>query len=145
MHGRLTVLTGWLNWLTEQGVDDLGEVTQPHCAAYLELRKKVRDKHGVVIRDSSPGYRMDVVAVIQELGYYTELFSTGGYVSGFRPWGRRTAYSVAGMVRRTGNTTPPLSNDVFQPLVAAALYVVEVLAPHAIERTAGLRTIRCCG
>ncbi|MGW0393497.1 hypothetical protein ACWDYJ_21910 [Streptomyces sp. NPDC003042] len=128
VHGRLTVLTGWLNWLTEQGVDDLGEVSQQHCAAYLEVRKKVRDKHGVVIRDSSPGYRMDVVAVIQELGYYKELFSTGGYVSGFRPWGRRTAYSVAGMVRRTGNTTPPLSNDVFQPLVAAALYVVEVLA-----------------
>ncbi|WP_405828013.1 site-specific integrase [Streptomyces sp. NBC_00105] len=133
VHGRLTVLTGWLNWLTEQGVDNLGEVTQQHCAAYLELRKKVRDKHGVVIRDSSPGYRMDVVAVIQELGYYKELFSADGYVSAFRPWGRRTAYSVAGMVRRTGNTTPPLSNDVFQPLVAAALYVVEVLAPHVME------------
>ncbi|MDG9724257.1 hypothetical protein [Streptomyces sp. DH41] len=68
VHGRLTMLTGWLNWLTEQGVDNLTEVTQQHCAAYLELRKKVRDKHGVVIRDSSPGYRMHLVAVIQELG-----------------------------------------------------------------------------
>ncbi|WP_229914472.1 hypothetical protein [Streptomyces capitiformicae] len=92
-----------------------------------------------MIRDSSPGYRMDVVAVIQELGYYTELFSTGGYVPGFRPWGRRTAYSVAGMVCRTGNTTPPLSNDVFQPLVAAALYVVEVLALHVVELQQQLR------
>ncbi|WP_327370714.1 site-specific integrase [Streptomyces sp. NBC_01217] len=133
VNGRLTRLTGWLNWLTEQGVDNLGDVTQQHCAAYLEFRKKVRDKHGVVIRDSSPGYRMEVVAVIQELGYYTELFSVGGYAPTFRPWGRRTAYSVAGMVRQRGNKTPPLSNDVFQPLVAAALYVVEVLAPHVVE------------
>jgi hypothetical protein len=133
VNGRLIRLTGWLNWLTEQGVDSLGDVTQQHCAAYLELRKKVRDKHGVVIRDSSPGYRMEVVAVIQELGYYTELFSADGYVPSFRPWGRRTAYSVAGIVRLAGNKTPPLSNDVFQPLVAAALYVVEVLAPHVIE------------
>jgi hypothetical protein len=31
------MLTGWLNWLTEQGVDNLAEVTQQHCAAYLEL------------------------------------------------------------------------------------------------------------
>lgn len=139
VHGRLNVLTGWLNWLTQQGVDDLGEVSQQHCTAYFELRKKVRDKHGVVIRDSSPGYRMDVVAAIQELGYYGELFATGGYVPGFRPWGRRTAYSVAGMVRRTGNTTPPLSNDVFQPLVAAALYVVEVLAPHVMALQQQLR------
>ncbi len=133
VNGRLARLTGWLNWLTEQGVDDLGEVTQQHCGAYLEFRKKVRDKHGVVIRDSSPGYHMEVVAVIQELGYYTELFSAGGYAPAFRPWGRRTAYSVAGMVRQRGNKTPPLSNDVFQPLVAAALYVVEVLAPHVVE------------
>lgn len=51
VHGRLTVLTGWLNWLTEQGVDRLGEVTQQHCAAYLELRKRVRDKHGVRHQD----------------------------------------------------------------------------------------------
>lgn len=133
VNGRLARLTGWLNWLTEQGVESLGDVTQQHCAAYLELRKKVRDKHGVVIRDSSPGYRMEVVAVIQELGYYSELFSVGGYAPTFRPWGRRTAYSVAGMVRQRGNKTPPLSNDVFQPLVAAALYVVEVLAPHVVE------------
>ncbi|MFE6156617.1 site-specific integrase [Streptomyces sp. NPDC057889] len=139
VHQRLTVLTGWLNWLTEQGVDNLGDVTQQHCAAYLELRKKVRDKHGVVIRDSSPGSRMDVVGVIQELGYYTELFSGGGYEPTFRPWGRRTAYSVAGMVRQRGNKTPPLSNDLFQPLVAAALYVVEVLAPHVVELQQQLR------
>ncbi|MFC9201310.1 site-specific integrase [[Kitasatospora] papulosa] len=133
VHGRLAKLTGWLNWLTEQGVESLSEVTQQHCDAYLELRKKVRDKHGVVIRDSSPGYRMDMVAVIQELAYYTELFSTDAYTPGFRPWGQRTAYSVAGVVKHAGNKTPPLRDEVFQPLVAAALYVVEVLGPHVID------------
>ncbi|GAA2885828.1 integrase [Streptomyces mexicanus] len=133
VNGRLDKLTDWLNWLTEQGVHSLGEVTQRHCDAYLELRKKVRDKHGIVVRDSSPSYRMDVVAVIQELGYYTELFAADGYPPSFRPWGRRTAYAVAGMVRQRGNKTRPLTNDVFQPLVAAALYVVKVLAPHLID------------
>ncbi|MBP5898059.1 site-specific integrase [Streptomyces scabiei] len=133
VNGRLDKLTDWLNWLTEQGVHSLGAVTQQHCDAYLELRKKVRDKHGIVVRDSSPSYRMDVVAVIQELGYYTELFAADGYPPSFRPWGRRTAYAVAGMVRQRGNKTRPLTNDVFQPLVAAALYVVEVLAPHLID------------
>lgn len=132
VHGRLTKLTEWLNWLTEQGVESLSEVTQQHCDAYLELRKKVRDKHGVVIRDSSTGYRMGMVAVIQELAYYTELFSTDAYAPGFRPWGQRTAYAVAGVVKQAGNKTPALRDEVFQPLVAAALYVVEVLGPHVV-------------
>lgn len=133
VHGRLAKLTDWLNWLTDQGVESLHQVTQQHCDAYLELRKKVRDKHGIVIRDSSSSYRMDMVAVIQELAYYTELFSTDAYAPGFRPWGQRTAYLVAGVVKHAGNKTPPLRDEVFQPLVGAALYLVEVLGPQVIE------------
>ena len=43
---RLTSVTGWLNWLTGQGITSLSQVTQQHCDAYLDHRRHARDEHG---------------------------------------------------------------------------------------------------
>lgn len=38
VSGRLSELTRYLNWLTDQGVGHLGEVDTDHCEAYLAQR-----------------------------------------------------------------------------------------------------------
>jgi hypothetical protein len=126
---RLTSVTGWLNWLTGQGITSLAQVTQQHCDAWLEHRRHARDERGRPVRERSPASRRETVAAVLNLSSYSELLTSGGYPPGLRPWNGRPACTIAGVVRRDQNATPPVADRVLRPLLAAALHITEVIGP----------------
>ncbi len=138
--GRLDELTRWLNWLTRRGVRSLGEVDEDCCAAYLTHRRYARDETGAVIGDHSPATRRAAAQVVIDLLNCRELFTTDRPDQGLRPWGGASASAVAEMRSgREENKTPPVPDLVLQPLLAAALYAVTTLGPHAVKLAAELR------
>lgn len=125
---RLEWLTGWMNWLTKQGVTSLSEVTQGHCDRFLQHRSTIYDRDGSFLRDASDDTRMMAELIPRELAYYGDLFSAERYQEGFCP--RATT-----AVRTEGNTenkTQPARAELQQPLLAAALFLVQKVAPHLI-------------
>ncbi|WP_148283109.1 MULTISPECIES: site-specific integrase [Kitasatospora] len=131
-YQRILDLTGWLNWLDEHRVPSLEAVTQQHCTAYYQWCSDIRDKEGAVVRPSSDSTRVHVVLAIVEPFYYNELFTADAYRPGFLPWDGRTAHSIAGKVVTKKNKTPALDQSVVQPMLAAALYVIQTLGPHLL-------------
>ena len=130
---RLTSVTGWLNWLTGQEITSLAQVTQQHCDAYLDHRRHARDEQGRPVRERSPASRRETVAAVLDLHAYAELFTVGGYRPGLRPWNGKPASVIAGVVRRDQNATPPVTDRVLQPMLAAALHITEVIGPFAAD------------
>ncbi|HEX5116018.1 MAG TPA: hypothetical protein VFW65_12540 [Pseudonocardiaceae bacterium] len=131
-HQRLFHLRRWFTWLTGEGVVELAEVEQRHCDAFLAWYHHSRDRHGRITRPTTPDYRHQAVCVVKELATYTGLFAEAGYRPGFEPWPGRAAQQVAGVTTRGENSTPPVRDEVLQPLLAAAFYVIEQLAPHIL-------------
>jgi hypothetical protein len=130
---RLASVAGWLNWLTGQGITSLAEVTQQHCDAWLEHRRHARDERGRPMRERGPASRRETVAAVLDLYSYAELFTVGGYQPGLRPWNGKPATTIAGVVRRDQNATPPVADRVLQPMLAAALHVTEVIGPFVAD------------
>jgi hypothetical protein len=130
---RLTSVTGWLNWLTAQGVTSLAQVTQQHCDAYLDHRRHTRSTDGQPVRERGPSSRRETVAAVLDLHAYAELFTTGGYPPGLCPWHGKPASTIAGVVRRDHNTTPPVTDRVLRPMLAAALHITEVTGPFIAD------------
>ncbi|MFE7426557.1 hypothetical protein [Streptomyces sp. NPDC057545] len=56
------------------------------------------------------------------------------YPAGLRPFNGRAASAVAGLRRsRNGeNSTPVVPSEILQPMLGAALYMVQVLSPHIL-------------
>jgi hypothetical protein len=132
-YGRLGETTRFLNWLTGQGITSLGEIATHHCEAYLFHRRYVLDENSAVVGERSPAIRRSAAQVIIDLLNYGELFTADRPDPGLRPWGGATASAVAEMPSgRAMNKTPPLSDDVLRPMLAAALYLTSVIGPHAI-------------
>jgi hypothetical protein len=130
---RLASVTGWLNWLTGQGITSLAQVTQQHCDAYLDHRRHARDEQGRPVRERSPASRRETVAAILDLRSYSELLTAGGYPPGLHPWNGKPASVIAGVVHRDQNTTPPVAGPVLRPMLAAALHITEVIGPLAAD------------
>ncbi|MGH3251613.1 MAG: hypothetical protein ACRDOI_36135 [Trebonia sp.] len=131
-YGRLNETSRFLNWLSGQGVASLGEVGNHHCEAYLFHRRHVLDEHGTVVGERSPGTRRRAAQVIIDLLDYGELFTADRPDPGLRPWGGATATAIAEMPSgRAMNKTPPLSDDILRPVLAAALYLASAVGPHA--------------
>ena len=90
------------------------------------------DEHGTVVGERSPGTRRARRPGIIDLLNYGELFTADRPDPGLRPWGGATATAIAEMpAGRTMNKTPPLSDDVLRPMLAAALYLTAAIGPHA--------------
>jgi integrase len=130
---RLASVAGWLNWLTGQGLTSLAEVTQQHCDAYLEHRRHARDERGRPVRERGPASRRETVAAVLDLHAYSELFTADGYQPGLRPWNGKPASTIAGVVRRDQNATPPVADRVLRPMLAAALHITEVIGPFLAD------------
>jgi hypothetical protein len=126
---RLTQLASWLNWLANQKITSLAHVTQQHCDAYLEHRRYQRDEGGKPVRELSCTARQAAVIAVLDLHCYTGLLAGGGYQPGFRPWNGKSAAAVTGAVPRRQNTTPPVTDEVLRPMLAAALHFTEVTGP----------------
>ena len=69
-------------------------------------------------------------AAVTELASYGDLLSADRYPDGFTPWNGKSTAQVAGMRPPAENKTPVVSQEVLQPLLAAALYVTTTIAPH---------------
>ncbi len=139
---RMPEVAGWLNWLTGQQVTSLDHLTQDHCDRYLAERRRRKDKGGQVIGTLSAGTLQAVAAVIIELGAYAELFTADRYRDGFTPWKGRTASQVTGMRSGGENKTPPVGQQLLQPLLAAAFYLAETLGPHVLALRDSVRDDR---
>ncbi len=130
---RLGETARLLNWLAGQGIAGLGEITTRHCEAYLAHRRHVTSEDGIVVGERSPGTRRGAAQAVIDLLNYGELFTADRPDPGLRPWGGATATAIAEMPSgRSMNKTQPLSDDILQPLLAAALYLASVIGPHAV-------------
>jgi hypothetical protein len=139
-NGRLGELVRFLRWLTARGVDSLGDLQAGDCDAYLAHRRYQRDDDGTMTGERGSATRRLAALVLSDLLSYRELFTADRVPASLRPWAGAAPSAVAGDTTHGGpNKTQPVPDEVFQPMLAAALHLVRVLGPH----TAGLdREIR---
>jgi hypothetical protein len=131
--GRLAELTRLLNWLTDRGVTSLGQLDAHRCEAYLAYRRYLLDEGGQVVGERSPATRRAAAQSVVDLVNHRELFSLDRVPEDLRPWAGATPSAVAQMPSGVGqNKTPPVADDVLQPMLAAARYLVDTLGPPAI-------------
>lgn len=132
--GRLDEIIRFCRWLSEHGVTSLGQVDTRICDAYTAHRRYVLDEHGAVVGEQSPAVRRAAAQVVVDLVNYRELFTADRVAADLRPWGGATASAIAEMPSgRTENKTQPVDDTVLQPMLAAALFLVSALGPHAVE------------
>ena len=137
---RLIETAGWLNWLTGQQITSLGQVTQDHCDRYLIERGRRKDPATGTVTGTLQDASLRVpAAVVIDLAGYGELFTADHYAAGFTPWRGRTSAQVAGVRSGGENKTPPLDQQLLQPLLAAALYMTATLGPHVAALRQALR------
>jgi hypothetical protein len=143
LWAELKQLTAWFNHLTSAGVASLAEVDQRHCDTYLD---------GVARSATTPGRRLSPATTVasvratKTLALYAEILSDR-YRHGFVPWHGRSADEVTGYVRTAANRVPPVPEALLRPLLAACLYLVDVIGPHVAgdadaARAADLREAR---
>ncbi|WP_189846299.1 site-specific integrase [Streptomyces rubiginosohelvolus] len=125
-------LTEWFNWLTEQGVTKLVEVTQEMCEAYLEKRSWSIPTPDEPSRRLEPETTSEHVYCMKLVTWYDDLLSTDGYRPGFTPWPGKTSAQVVGRKNaRSENRVRPLPDEILQPMMETCLYLVNVVGPHA--------------
>ncbi|HEV2633810.1 MAG TPA: hypothetical protein VGX23_01615 [Actinocrinis sp.] len=128
---KVEELTRFFAWLADQNVGSLGQVTDFHCAGYLAHRSRKRDAAGDDLGEArSAGAQ--AVALLADLANYREVLSADRLPVGLRPFGGATASKVAGLVLSRQNKTLTVPDELLQPLLGAALYLVETLAPHIL-------------
>ncbi|GLV98559.1 integrase [Streptomyces lavendulae] len=121
-------LVRWLNFLTAQGISDLTAVMQEHCDVYRVMRlERKRPTRGT--GPISAGTMLTILQPVRNLAVYQELFSKAAYRPGFAPWPGLALTDVAGWKNKQENSVPAVAEEVFQPTVAAALYLTETLGP----------------
>lgn len=128
-------LAGWLNWLSHNGVRSLAQVGDRECDGYLIEARKVRDRRtGAVVRTAGDGEVRSATRPVIELAFYGGLFPDDTYREGYLPWKGRHPGAVEGASDVwVANRTPEVADELLRPLLAAALYVTEHLAPRINE------------
>ncbi|MFJ3591936.1 site-specific integrase [Streptomyces sp. NPDC090231] len=132
LYAELLELVRWLNWLTARGIRHLDEVTEHHCTSFAQHRATHRP-NGAKTPYRESVHKL-VASVILGVVQYGELFTTDRYRDGLRPFAGHTVTEVAGTHSGpTENKIQPVADEVFQPLLAAALHLVQALAPHLVH------------
>ncbi|MFI9324863.1 hypothetical protein ACIGXI_34495 [Kitasatospora aureofaciens] len=138
--GRLDELTRFCRWLSEHGVSRLAQIDTRIRDAYMAHRRYVLDEHGAVVGEQGPATRRAAAQVVVDLVNYRELFTADSVPADLRPWGGATASAIAEMPSgRIENKTQPIDDTVLQPMLAAALFLVSSLGPHAVELAQQIR------
>ncbi|WP_006247232.1 site-specific integrase [Mycolicibacterium tusciae] len=141
-YSRLYEAGTFFGWLDRRGITALTEVDTRLCEDYLGFRRYVTDSDGTVVGEQSPGLRRAAAQMIVDLVDYRDLFTTDRVPADLRPWGGATASAVAEMPSgREGNKTPAVPAEVLQPMLAAALHLVQTLGPHVVELHEQIRHI----
>ncbi|MFD7064517.1 site-specific integrase [Streptomyces sp. NPDC059906] len=133
-RGRLDELVRFFSWLSDQATSSLQQITTRDCEAYLAHRRYVLDEDGAVVGENSHATRRSAAQVVVDLVNYRDLFTADRVSAELRPWGGATASAVAEMpCGREENKTQPVADEIMQPMLAAALYLVSTLGPHAVD------------
>jgi len=141
-YSRLSEAGKFFSWLDQRGVATLAELDTHLCEVYLTFRRYVNDPDDVVVGERSPAVRHAAAQFIVDLVDYADLFTADRVPADLRPWGGATASAVAEMPSgRDGNKTPAVPAKVLQPMLAAALYLLQILGPHVVEMNAQIRRI----
>ncbi|MFJ9609682.1 site-specific integrase [Kitasatospora sp. NPDC101176] len=131
---RLDEFTRFCQWLSGHGVSSLAQIDTRVCDAYMAHRRYVLNEQGTVVGEQSPATRRSAAQVVVDLVNYRELFTADRVPADLRPWGGATASAIAEMpCGRTENKTQPVEDAVMQPMLAAALFLVSSIGPHAVE------------
>jgi integrase len=139
-HGRFDELVRFMKWLTARGVTSLEDLNSNDCDAYLAYRRYQRDEDGVVVGERSSGTRRLGALIVTDLLNYRELFVADQVPADLRLWGGAAPSAIADDCRGVGqNKTQPASDEVLQPMLAAALFLVNVIGPHAIDMASRVR------
>jgi hypothetical protein len=123
----------WLRWLADEGVQQLGELTQEHCDRWLDHRRA---------EGLAASSLFNEIMAVKDLARYTELFTADRYPAGFMPWAGKTASQVAEVDWTGENKTPTIPDAVMRPALRAGLYLVETVGPHAAALTEDLAAHR---
>lgn len=139
-YSRLYEAGKFFGWLDQRGITALTELDTHLCEEYLAFRRYVIDAGGVIVGEQSPGVRRAAAQMIIDLVDYRDLFTADRVAADLRPWGGATASAVAEMPSgRHGNKTPAVPGEVLQPMLAAALHLVQILGPHVVELNEQIR------
>ena len=122
----------WFDWLQRHHVARLADVTQAHCDAWLAER---RGQVGLT------ALRAEVIN-LRLFADYRQILTVDAYREGFRPWAATDASAVTGRPPRGENTTAVIPDEVFAPLLAAALFLVQVAGPDVIAARAEWRQLQ---
>jgi hypothetical protein len=140
-HGRLAELTRFMAWLTAHGITGLADLDSDTCDAYLAHRRYRHDQRGTVVGQRGRGTRRLAALIVTDLLNYRDLFTADRVPTNLRPWGGAAPSAIAEDNSRRGpNKTPPVADKLLQPVLAAALYLVDVVGPHAVDLAAEVRT-----
>lgn len=117
---RLSYWRRFFAHLDQQGIHSLSRVTQGICDGFLDT--------------ITPESRHIAVSALRVFADYRPLLTHDAYAAGFRPWGDISAVAAAGepKVGSNGNKTPLIPDEVFAPLLAAALFLVQVAGPDLL-------------
>ncbi|MFG2876982.1 hypothetical protein ACGFYU_18635 [Streptomyces sp. NPDC048337] len=129
VYGQISGMALWLNWLHAEGVRTLADVDQNLCDRYMAFASR-STRHG---RTVQPSTLLNLLLPVQYLAFYSGLFTHDAYAPGFTPWAGRSVFEVAGAKKQAGNLSGPVPDHVFQPMMAAALWVVQTLGPYVAE------------
>jgi len=141
-YNRLYEAGKFFGWLDQRGIATLNELDTHLCEEYLAFRRYVIAPDGVVVGEQSPAVRRAAAQLIVDLVDYRDLFTADRIPADLRPWGGATASAVAEMPSgREGNKTPAVPAGVLQPMLAAALHLVQILGPHVVELNKQIRKI----
>ncbi len=139
-YGRLYEARRFFGWLADRGVASLAEIDTRICEEYLSFRSYVIDSDGVVVGEQSPAVKRAAAQAIIDLVDYRDLFTAERVPADLRPWGGATASAVGGLRSRgRENKTPAVPDEVLQPMLAAALYLVQALGPHTVDLNEQIR------
>lgn len=125
-------LTNWFNWLTDRGHESLTQVTQYDCDAYLRELSWSKPRDGSPRKPVGAQYVSAAVKAVQAPALYGQLL-IDQYSPGFVPWNGSAPDAVAGVKRSKANSTAPVPDAVFQPLLANCLYLIDVIGPHLAD------------
>lgn len=131
--GRLSELSRFFSWIGQRHITALDEAGIPACEAYPAFRRCILGEDGTVAGEQGPSVRRAAAQIVVDLVSYRDLFTADRVRAGLLPWGGASASAVAGMRSgRDGNTTPAVAGEILQPMLAAALHLVQAPGPHAV-------------
>ncbi|WP_133247466.1 hypothetical protein [Arthrobacter sp. H-02-3] len=130
---RFCGLVRWFNWLSSIGVASLQAVDQDVCDRYLRVVREGRNGLRRKKRRLVSGSLAQWVEAVRLPYCYGDLFPGDAYKKEFSPWGGRRTAAIVGKRNIRINSTPPVPQEILQPLIGNCAYLIETIAPLVLD------------